>query len=173
MQVDVFIIEPGLDVAIMPVGVDVSTEDGFDVTISQDRVEAPSGEVIECVSGNDGARGKPARADLAFAWSGQLRPGEQLPGIAITAPTIFDENASFGYARVAPTADAILTLCNRDPSTVIGMVSWPAGQHDATVVLNGDRYTAQRGDFLFLVAPMSADPTLADAGVTIAGDTVQ
>jgi hypothetical protein len=137
-------------------------------------VETPTGEFLECVGGLDGARGMPARVDVLVAsWSGTLRSGEQLPGAPITFPAVFTDTASYGYARTPATADAVMTLCNRDPSTILGTVTWPAGQHEPVIALSGGSYAAHRGDFLFLIAPAGADATLADAGVTLAGDTVQ
>lgn len=174
MQVDVFIIDTGrADVVVERVGLDVTVGDDIDVAISDQVVETPTGEVLECVQGMDGARGKPARADVTLSWAGTLRDSEELPGLPITHPTRFTNSASWGYARQPAAADCTLQICNRAPENVVGVVIWAAGDHEPSILLTGGFYQAARGDFLFLKAPADADAALADAGVTLAGETVQ
>lgn len=174
MQVDVYIIENGrADVVVERIGLDVTVGDDIDVAISDQVVESPTGEILECVEGPGGPMGRPARADVTLSWAGTLRDGEELPGLPITHPTRFTNSASWGFARRPASATCSLQICNRTPENVIGAVVWDAGENEPSINLTGGAYAAQRGDFLFLKAPAEADATLADAGVTLAGETVQ
>jgi hypothetical protein len=105
-------------------------------------------------------------ANFSFATSGRLNVGEQLPGIAWSAPVTLSANLSTGSCVTAATADSVIEVYNW--GTPIAMVDYAAGNPLPTItILSSGPLPANA--FIYAVAPPTQDATLAGVSFTLAG----
>lgn len=105
--------------------------------------------------------------DIAFTFPGLLINGEI---VVFVAPRAFSlpvgAASSYGAANVGATGTTTITLKRNGAS--FGTVSWAATATAATVSIAAlTSFVA--GDLLTVECPVTADATLADIGITLAG----
>jgi hypothetical protein len=75
-------------------------------------------------------------------------------------------SGSFAKANTAATGSTVVTM--KKNGTAIGTVTWSASATSGTFAFTAD-VSFVAGDVLQLVAPMTADGTLSDIGITLLG----
>lgn len=116
-----------------------------------------------------GAQGSvPATAILDFEQSGTLTDAQQFTlGVVPVASTFPGAMPSTARCDVAPTSDASLTLLLGD--TLVATISFAASSTIGTIVWAAPSIMVGPGDLLYLVAPATADPTLAGVNIAFLG----
>jgi hypothetical protein len=105
---------------------------------------------------------------LNFSIGGRPKAAEIIDGHVFAAATDFPAGlgTSQAYARVAPTADAVINILLND--SVVGTVTFAAGEN-AGAVESGGAISAIVGDRLDLEAPETRDVTLSGIKIAIRG----
>lgn len=103
--------------------------------------------------------------ELAVSAIGKPASGQVLARYQTTDPLTLVQAKCVGSARVAATAAAVVTV--KKNGTSIGTFTFAAGGSAAAVSLSATAVAA--GDVLTWEAPSSADATLEDLALTLAG----
>jgi hypothetical protein len=106
--------------------------------------------------------------DLGLTWSGTLPASQVLLRYPFPRAVDFPAGLTGSQGRAAVAATALTTLDLRKNGTSVGSVQWAAAGTTATFVMASATSFAV-GDVLTVHAPASADATLADLGLALAG----
>ena len=106
--------------------------------------------------------------DLGLTWSGTLPASQVLMRYPFPRAVDFPAGLTGSQGRAAVAATALTTLDLRKNGTSVGSVQFAAAGTTATFTMASATSFAA-GDVLTVHAPASADATLADLGLSLAG----
>lgn len=105
---------------------------------------------------------------MALSVAGKPSDGQKIiPRFEVADPFTLLEATSRASAGTAATASTVFTLKKNGSS--VGTISWSASGTLGTVDLTATTISFATGDILTLEAPATADSTLADISITLAG----
>lgn len=122
------------------------------------------------IKGTKGDDGLPGTTAAIVSFFGSSKPGASavmgrfVATEAVTFPASL--TGSQGYADTAPTASAAFTV--RKNGTNVGTITFAAATKTATFTA-ASAITLAAGDRLDVIAPASADATMADVSITLKG----
>lgn len=106
------------------------------------------------------------RYDVSFYLQGLMLDGESLFQLVLSQPVVFQNSTDRTYyakAGTAATATTVLTL--KKNGTQFGTITWASSGTDGTFSIPGDT-SFVAGDLFTIVAPGTADATLANVALT-------
>lgn len=115
-----------------------------------------------------GRRGLSGRtySGVIFGIPGRPAPGVSLGYYLAAGPQTFTDAASVVGCKIAPTADALLTIWL--DNNQVGTATIPAGATRGVVALDGARLAVIRDQMVEALAPVSPDPSLDSPTLTLA-----
>jgi len=113
-------------------------------------------------------KNRPTPYNLSASITGLMIGGEILLQYVFPEAVTFKSGLTGSYAKSNTAATASTTVLIQKNGAAIGSMAWAGSGTSATFTFSSDVAFAA-GDILQLVAPGTADGTLADIGITLAG----
>lgn len=124
-------------------------------------------DALIVVRGSGNVRAFATMYDVAFYFPGSPEGDALISRIVIPRACYLPSGATSSRADAAAAATGSTTLTIRNDATDIGTIVWSAAGTTGAFTVAADR-TFAAGDVLSVVAPSTADATLADISITLA-----